>query len=263
MKRFDIRIYQRIFSILIITILLSCVTHKEIVDKKNIDVELDKMWNGYRFSRELNIYRFKENIYNINIGIFCENKSDYSTSENEKAAIRNVYTNLSNMLLSGNDNWESVEIDYFAADENEKVDRYKFYMGPDRYYKWGDIFLKTKYNDAFAELIKREYYYLKNSEAYSSQKNFEEYLKTSSLKVVERAKLDKIFGEQALSQSGVTEEQSEQLRLLNINFLIAFALTFHSKYVDSNPLQYYICEARLIHLKTSEVISTMSWEHYW
>jgi hypothetical protein len=252
-----------LFNLLLIFLFASCLSTEKVAKIRNMDFSYYNHYQFYKFWRELDIFRFKNDILNIKIGVLLENSLENKINDLDTTIY--AYQGITNQINERNSVFNRMKTEYSDTTDQGKIKMYERHRSK----KEDADFLYVRKNDPYFELyeklIKRTRNQIQNTSFYASQQAFETYIKKRSIEIVDQTIVAKILEADHLSPIGLSKNQSDNLERYGINFIIVFSGSYAIQYSDraGGRTGSEIMVIKLIDVKTSEVITTANLRHFW
>jgi hypothetical protein len=254
---------KNIIPFLIILQLISCVSTKNIAETRNSDYRSRNNFELFKIWRELDIQRFDTDILNVKIALIPEGKT---TSEFEAdSQLILIHDSLTIMISDKMDGFNELEELYSDTSNTGKQQIYQDLKSDSS----DLVFLEKIADDPYVELYEDILYRLRKtiqkSSFYSSQSNFESYLKNRSIEVVDMKLVYDIFGAELPSANSISNLHTNSLRSADIDFLIIFSGSYSVAYSDQagSRIGSETMHLTLYDVDSAQLITTANLTSFW
>ena len=247
---------RKIFSILIILPIISCVSTKNVAETRNAEVASSNHYEMYKLWRELDIARFTNNISRVKIVLIPEkNPSAEPDSTNQ---IYKIYSYFKNEIARRDSGFASLKTDYFNSPDSEKTKLYTDLKSDTKDKEFLSKLENNSYIELYENMETKSRKALVESRFYSSQKEFEDYLRNRSFSMAAQIEIGDI-------PDHIAEKHRQNFLSRGINFLIPISASYNLDYSDraqdhigSDKINF-----KLINVKSGHEIITAQILNYW
>jgi len=164
-----------LLNLLLIFLFASCLSTEKVAKNRNMDFGHYNYYQSYKFWREFDIFRFKNDILNVKIGILPENSPKNKINDLDTTIF--IYQGIINHINQRDSVFKRMKIEYSDTTDQGKLNMYERLRSE----KEDAEFLSARKNDPYfefyQELVKRTRNQIQNASFYASPKAFETYKK--------------------------------------------------------------------------------------
>ena len=247
---------RKIFSILIILPIISCVSTKNVAETRNAEVASSNHYEMYKLWRELDIARFTNDISRVKIALIPEKNPSAEPDSNNQ--IYKIYSYFKNEIARRDSGFASLKTDYFNSPDSEKTKLYTDLKSDTKDKEFLSKLENNSYIELYENMETKSRKALVESRFYSSQKEFEDYLRNRSFGMAAQTEIGDI-------PDHIAEKHRQNFLSKGINFLIHISASYNLDYSDraqdhigSDKINF-----KLIIVKSGHEITTAQILNYW
>jgi hypothetical protein len=217
--------------ILIFILLIgACSSTQKVAEYRNHDFSSSNNFEEFRFWRELDIDRFKNNILNVKIGIIPENMAlrDLTNASYMKAEMDSITTKIKDR----NEAFIQFRQEYLDTSDTGKAGIYYKLKTDSADLVFLEDIDDDPYYELYAHIISRTTLALKKCNFYSTRENFEDYIEKRSFTTSTIDELLNIFDGGILTVDKMDKLHLQKLKAEHINFLIFYSKQYGASYSD-------------------------------
>ena len=221
---------KNIFLLLLIFQLVSCVSTKNVADSRNRDFAVQNYFERFKFWQELDILRLNNDLLKVKILLI----PDGVTAENfdSDSQLVSIYDSLEVIIGEKMVGFREFKTSYFDTTEIGQLKIYKVLKSDSADHQFLDGISDSPYFDLYEDIISRLRKSIQSSQFYSSQEDFENYIRNRSIEAVDNSLYEKIFNADTMSIKKLTDHQIDKLKEHRIDFLISFSGSYNINYSD-------------------------------
>lgn len=254
---------KNIIFLLIILQFVSCVSTKNVAERRNSDFSAHNDFEFFKIWREIDIKRFNSDILNVNIALVPAEKTINEFKSDSQSV--QIYDSLHVIIEEKMQGFRDLEKSYVDTTEQGKQKIYQDLKSDSSDTEFLENMANNPYIDLYEEIINRLRTSIQQSVFYSSQTNFESYIRNRSFEVVDLNNLEEIFRADKIKVESLSDNIVNALKKHQINFIIAFSGSYNVDYSDrargrigSEKINLFLFD-----VQSMNHISSATLTHFW